>query len=167
MVIVHVATCWMSLTMVTCKSIEMVKLTVTVFIYHETETLRNEFSNHNTVSLAGKARVSRALFPGETTIKWRTFVRKFVAPLKFVSTLKESSLLLTYMHAHWQFSKTTNLNGANPQIVPPSHRPSPNFLGEGRAFNPQIINIWLYTSRSLNTEKGGTVFANTLRGLVL
>ena len=46
--------------MVTCKSIEMVKLTVTVFIYHETETLRNEFSNHNTVSLVGKARVSRA-----------------------------------------------------------------------------------------------------------
>ena len=43
MVIVHVATCWMSLTMVTCKSIEMVKLTVTVFIYHETGTLRNEF----------------------------------------------------------------------------------------------------------------------------
>ena len=60
MVIVHVATCWMSLTMVTCKSIKMVKLTVTVFIYHETETLRNEFSNHNTVSLVGKARVSRA-----------------------------------------------------------------------------------------------------------
>ena len=46
--------------MVTCKSIEMVKLTVTVFIYHETGTLRNEFSNHNTVSLVGKARVSRA-----------------------------------------------------------------------------------------------------------
>ena len=45
--------------MVTCKSIEMVKLTVTVFIYHETDTLRNEFSNQNT-SLVGKARVSRA-----------------------------------------------------------------------------------------------------------
>ena len=42
--------------METCKSIEMIKLTVTVFIYHETETLRNEFSNHST----GKARVSRA-----------------------------------------------------------------------------------------------------------
>ena len=60
MVIVHVATCWMSLTMVTCKSIEMVKLTVTVFIYHETETLRNEFSNRSTVSLVGKPLVSRA-----------------------------------------------------------------------------------------------------------
>ena len=59
MVIVHVATCWMSLTMVTCKSIKMVKLTVTVFIYHETETLRNEFSNRSTVSLVGKALVSR------------------------------------------------------------------------------------------------------------
>ena len=46
--------------MVTCKSIEMVKLTVTVFIYHETETLRNEFSNHSTESLVGKAQVSRA-----------------------------------------------------------------------------------------------------------
>ena len=46
--------------MVTCKSIEMVKLTVAVFIYHETETLRNEFSNHSTVSLIGKAWVSRA-----------------------------------------------------------------------------------------------------------
>ena len=60
MVIVHVATCWMILTMVTCKSIKMVKLTVTVFIYHETETLRNEFSNRSTVSLVGKALVSRA-----------------------------------------------------------------------------------------------------------
>ena len=46
--------------MVTCKSIKMVKLTLTVFIYHETEILRNEFSNHSTVSLVGKARVSRA-----------------------------------------------------------------------------------------------------------
>ena len=46
--------------MVTYKSIKMVKLTVTVFIYHETETLRNEFSNRSTVSLVGKALVSRA-----------------------------------------------------------------------------------------------------------
>ena len=108
MAIVRVATCWTSLTMVTCKRIKLVKLTVTVFIYHKTETLRNEFSNRSTVSLVGKAVVSRAgLFRGKPLWKWPTLVRNFVAPLKFVITLKESSLLLTYMRPHWQFSKTT------------------------------------------------------------
>ena len=111
MAIVRVATCWMSLTMVTCKSIKMVKLTVTVFIYHETETLRNVFSNGSTVSLVELSWESAGLksgtFPGETTIKMTDARQKFVATLEFVSTLKESSLLSTYMRAHWQFSKTT------------------------------------------------------------
>ena len=164
MIIVHVATFWMSLTMITSKKTKIVKYTV------ETKTSEPSFQTTD----CKRSSLGRDVSRGIPLEKWRDACQKICGrglnsqfepwifyvlahALTVLGSIKDYSfveqmvhfILWCRVHSIRIILEFSTLSGASPQILPPS----PNFFrealpGGGCAFDPQI-QAWLQGLKKL------------------